>query len=195
MRIISGTLKNQQILSPPGLHTRPTSNRLRETLFNICQGFIDKARFLDLFAGSGAIGLEALSRGAEECTFIDHNRGCARCIETNLANMKLGRQGKVLTGDTFTWLERLSKSPQKYTIIYADPPYDAQLDVDGVNITYSQHLLYLIDKSPLLEHGGMLFIEDSKASKPIPKDLSTLKLISERRTGRSTLLQFQCHRS
>lgn len=192
MHIISGTLKNQVILSPEGALTRPTSSRLRESLFNICQGYIEGARFLDLFAGSGAVGLEALSRGASHCTFVDSDRSSTRCIQANLQKMGLVTQGKVIMGNAFAWLERLSKTSRPYSIIYADPPYDASMAEGKERIAFSQRLLTMVDELNLLEKGGMLFIEDSTNFRPQSMALKKLEPVSARRSGRSTLLQFRC---
>lgn len=191
MHIIGGTLKNHAIISPKGTTTRPTSGRLRETLFNICQGYIEEARFLDLFAGSGAMGLEALSRGAAQSTFVDSDRHSIRCIQENLKTMGLDAKGKAIMGNVFAWLERLGREATPYTIIYADPPYDATMNDGSGAVSFSQRLLIMVDKLPLLEKGGMLFIEDSTNFKPDQQELSTLEPVSARRAGRSTLLQFR----
>lgn len=187
MHIISGSLKNQSILTPKGCSTRPTSSRLRESLFNICQGHIEGARFMDLFAGSGAIGLEALSRGAASCDFVDSDRHSVDCIKKNLRNLHLEANGKIYPGSVFSWLEKLSKQEKVYDIIFADPPYDAKLH----EIPYSQRVLEFVDSHCILSPGGTLFIEDSSAFKPNPIALKTLELTNIRRSGRSTLLQFR----
>src|SRR5216110_3095239 len=89
MRVIAGTYKGRNLKSPPSLHVRPTSDRLRETLFNVIAPRIQEARFLDLCAGSGAVGIEALSRGATHVTFVDRSRKMYALIETNLKTLKV----------------------------------------------------------------------------------------------------------
>lgn len=191
MHIIGGKLKNHTIIAPTGLATRPTSSRLRETLFNICQGYIEGANFLDLFAGSGAMGLEALSRGASYCTFIDSDRNSFKAIQSNLEAMGQSQNGKVIMGNVFAWLERLSRENRRFDIIYADPPYDAQMKGPETPIAFSQRLIEIIDTLPLLRDEGVLFIEDSAKFKPSPQKLSTLEFVNQRQAGRSSLLQFR----
>jgi 16S rRNA (guanine966-N2)-methyltransferase len=191
MRITSGRLKNRQLKCPKGNETRPTSERLREALCNICQNYLEGARFLDLFAGSGAMGFEALSRGASSCTLIDQSRESTRCIQENIVQLKLESQTKVICGNVFTWLKKLSQQEMVFDIIYADPPYDAQLKLpDGSQIFYSQELLHFCDTHPLLAPNGTLFIEDSTHFQPDLSQLQALEYISSRRLGRSTLHQF-----
>jgi len=182
MRIISGLFKNRPLVTPKGLTTRPTSNKLRESLFNICQSYIQEARFLDLFAGSGAVGLEALSRGAKHATFIENDRTSAKCIRENLATLESRTQADVICGDVFAQMQRLNKAGMKFDIIYADPPYEAE---------FSEKVVSLVDASNLLADGGMLFVEDSRRGHGEYATLTTLKLLSRREMGRSTLLQFQ----
>jgi 16S rRNA (guanine966-N2)-methyltransferase len=189
MHIIGGKLKNHAVIAPKGMHTRPTSSKLRQTLFNICQHYVEGVHFLDLFAGSGAMGLEALSRGAADSTFIDNDRNSIKAIQQNLASMSLA--GKVLSGNVFSWLERLARDNKRYGIIYADPPYDTSIQTGPNIISYSQKLLDILDELPLLEENGMLFIEDSAKFNPDSRLLNSLQLVSSRQAGRSTLLQFR----
>lgn len=191
MHIISGSLKNHPIIAPKGSHTRPTSGRLRGTLFNICQNDIENANFLDLFAGSGAMGLEALSRGATKSTFVDNDIHSIRCIHANLKSMELADQAIVVKENVFSWLDKMAKKSPLYTIIYADPPYDALMKEGNSTITFSERLLQQIDAGALLAAGGLFFIEDSVGFKANLQKLTTLKLVSERHSGRSKLLQFQ----
>lgn len=193
MYIVAGTHKRKAIAVPKDSDVRPTSAKLRESLFNICQGFIDDARFLDLFAGSGAMGLEALSRGAAHATFVDCNRESYRCIQSNLENLALTNRAQVLFGDVFTQIEKLAKQGKKFDIIFADPPYDSWLSPGtDEKISYSTHLLTLIDQQQLLTPSGYLFIEDSRSSTPLTENhaLTSLVLISSRRMGRSSLQQY-----
>src|SRR5436305_1632219 len=102
MRIIAGTFKNRRLIAPKGDATRPTTEQLRESLFNICQHYLEGAHFLDLFAGSGAMGLEALSRGASYATFVDNNKESVGYIHANVEALKVGGHSKVICGDVFT---------------------------------------------------------------------------------------------
>jgi len=190
MHIYAGTHKNKKLIAPKGQLTRPTTGRLRETLFNICQAAIEEAHFLDLFAGSGAMGIEALSRGAKDAIFIDNSKESLRCVEQNLRQLGLEKQAQVLFGDVFSWLAKLAKQPRKFNLIYADPPYDLWTYSKGDRLSFSTRLLKLIDEHDLLLPSGMLFIEDSSSSQPDPIPLQNLQLKSSRSIGRSVLQQY-----
>jgi 16S rRNA (guanine(966)-N(2))-methyltransferase RsmD len=190
MHIISGKFKNQKLIVPKDNITRPTSGRLRESLFNICQGYMEDALFLDLFAGSGAIGFEALSHGAKKVTFVDDAKESFKSIEANAKSFGVERQVEILYGDVFEQLLRLEKKNKQFDIIYVDPPYDAFKTLDKVPVSFSALVLKMIDEGNLLKSGGDLFIEDSLDSKPETDQLQTLKLKSSRRLGRSFLQQF-----
>jgi 16S rRNA (guanine966-N2)-methyltransferase len=191
MRIISGLYKNRTIDSPKGLLTRPTSERLRGALFNICQTFIEGAEFLDLFAGSGAMGLEALSRGAQRATFLDSNREALRSIKKNVEQFHCADKAVILNGDVFIWLEKLNKQNFQYDIIYADPPYDMKIEWQGNPMSFSDCVMKIVDESHLLKKGGVLFVEDSASSHSPTHELKTLQLKDSRRIGHSVLHQYQ----
>lgn len=191
MRIIAGLYKNQKIVSPKGLVTRPTAEKLRQALFNICQAYIEDAEFLDLFAGSGAMGLEALSRGARLATFVDANRDSIRSIKENLQALDIKEKGIVVGGDVFAQLEKLSKQGRQYDIIYADPPYDAITYFQGEQMSFSERVVRMVDSSQLLKESGRLFVEDSSDSQPAVKNLQNLELADTRRMGRSALQQYR----
>lgn len=180
MEIIAGTYRRRRLFAPKGLTTRPTSSRLRGALFNIVQNQIQGASFLDLFAGSGAMGLEALSRGAKRAVFIESNKEAVRCIRENIKNLGVEEQSLVLIGDAFRLVEKLIRENESFELIFADAPYDESI---------AYRLLALVDESPILNSEGMLFIEDS--AKTHSASLKTLTLLSDRRTGRSTLHQYQ----
>lgn len=190
MKIVAGTFKHRKINAPKSDAVRPTSERLRESLFDICQGYIQDAAFLDLFAGSGAMGLEAISRGAKSATFIDNNRESIRCIQQNVENLGIKDQTQVFSGDVFEAIAKLSQRGKVYGIIYADPPYDSWKNQKGQLVSYSRHLLELIDKSSLLIPSGLFFIEESVDAAPEELELTTLKLLSSRRLGRSILQEY-----
>lgn len=145
MRILAGIYKNRILASPKGSQTRPTSSKMRASVFNILQNQIEGAHFLDLFAGSGAMGLEALSRGAASATFIERDREATRCIQQNLKT--LDAEGTVIKADVTTGLKRLD---QTYDIIYIDPPYD--LDISS--------LIEILPK--LLSEEGIILLEQRK---------------------------------
>ncbi len=191
MRIVAGTYKNRTLKAPKGLTTRPTSEKLRAALFNMIQHQVEGAVILDLFAGSGAMGLEALSRGASKAVFVDSHREAAQCIKENLSALQVGLQGEVWQGDVFDFLERCIKQGRVFDLIYADPPYDATRFFQGKKMSYSLRLLHLLDAGSVLKPGGRVFIEDSALSKELARDFERLKFISSRQFGRSNLLEFQ----
>ncbi|HXF42958.1 MAG TPA: 16S rRNA (guanine(966)-N(2))-methyltransferase RsmD, partial [Pyrinomonadaceae bacterium] len=122
MRIIAGEYGGRVLKSPPGNKTRPTSDKLRETLFNILSGRTEGARFLDLCAGTGAVGIEAISRGADFVTFVDRSRKACALIEENLDLLAVPEEMTEIlsiTAENFT----SKKVEQSYDIIYYDPPY------------------------------------------------------------------------
>lgn len=182
MQIVGGKFRGHKINAPKTSSTRPTSSRLREALFNIVQSYIDEASFLDLYAGSGAMGLEALSRGAAKATFVDNNKEAISCIQANAKHLKVEMLTTALNGDVFRTVERLTEKTQ-FDIIYADAPYSKEHSP-------SYRLLQFMDESSLLKDGGMLFIEDVLASHEV-NDLKNLQLISVRSAGPSFLHQYQ----
>ncbi|HZT92371.1 MAG TPA: 16S rRNA (guanine(966)-N(2))-methyltransferase RsmD [Gaiellaceae bacterium] len=118
MRIIAGTHRGHRITAPKGRETRPTSDRVRENAFNLI-GSVDGAEVIDLFAGSGAMGLEALSRGAASATFVEADRDACRAINANLDRLHL--RGTVLCQDV---LRALAQERRRYDLVLCDPPYD-----------------------------------------------------------------------
>jgi 16S rRNA (guanine966-N2)-methyltransferase len=189
MHIIAGTYKNRILATPKSALTRPTSAKLRETLFNICQGNITGAHFLDLFAGSGAMGLEALSRGAQSATFVDSSKESIQCISKNIETLGVKTLSKVIFKDVFMALEKFLKESLQFDIVYIDPPYEKKGYFGGELTSYSQRLLLAFDTLPLVKEGGLLYIEDIAPHFSI--NLETLQLLSSRRAGKATLYEFQ----
>lgn len=124
MRIIAGSYRSRPLQAPPGLATRPTSDRLRETLFNVLAPRIQGARFLDLFAGSGAVGIEALSRGAASVDFVEHAEPALRVLKKNLTQLGLTSGFRIHAANVGTTLKRI-KSGTEFDLVFLDPPYDA----------------------------------------------------------------------
>jgi 16S rRNA (guanine966-N2)-methyltransferase len=181
LKIIAGNLKNRSIIAPKGDTTRPTSSRLRETLFNICQQQIAEAEFLDLFAGSGAMGFEAISRGAKFATFVDKDRNAVQCMRKSVEIFELKSSTLVIQGDVMQAVERFIRQEKQFDIIYADPPYEDR---------YSNILLKEIDRTKILKADGTFFLEEGSKVKLDFDSLTTLKLMSKRVSGQSTLFEF-----
>ena len=151
MRVIAGKARSLKLMTPPGMDTRPTTDRTKETLFNILQPEIGGARFLDLFSGSGAIGIEALSRGAAFAVFVEKDRAAAECIKKNLAFTKLGDNGQILRKDVGAALKSLEKG-EPFDLIFMDPPYGRGLE---------RQVLEYLAHSSLLAEEGMVVVEAS----------------------------------
>jgi 16S rRNA (guanine966-N2)-methyltransferase len=121
LRIVAGRWGGRRLQAPPGDATRPTSDRVREALFSILEARVVDARVLDLFAGSGALGIEALSRGAAEATFVDSAPAAIRSIKANLE--ALGAQAEVRRADARRFLSGASGEARQYDLVFLDPPY------------------------------------------------------------------------
>ena len=173
MRIIAGSKRGARIAAPRGLATRPTGDRVREAAFNLI-GAVDDARVLDLFAGSGALGLEALSRGAASVTFVESDRAACRTIVDNLAKLKL-TGARVICGDA-VWAAR--QESRLYDLILVDPPYEAWSELEP---KLAPHL------ARLLAPGGLLVVETGERTEPqLPLPIRT-----SRRYGSARLTLFE----
>ena len=131
MRVISGKARSLRLKTIDGDLTRPTTDRIKETLFNIIGNNVIDSVFLDLFSGSGGIGIEALSRGAARCDFVDNNPKCIKVINDNLTFTKLLDGANVVKSDVRSFIS--SKKGKKYDIIFIDPPYRAGVERDVLN--------------------------------------------------------------
>lgn len=178
-RIIGGQYKNRTLATPKGESTRPTSSMVREAVFNICQHIIEGSRFLDLFAGCGAMGIEAVSRGAASATCVESHSEAVRVIRRNIADLGIADQVNVYPGDAIRILRKLSPS---FELIYADPPYE--------NYAVYETLLTQIDQGDLLVGGGHLFLEAAAEMPELVYQPVRLCLRSRRRYGRSQLLHY-----
>jgi 16S rRNA (guanine966-N2)-methyltransferase len=125
MRVIAGTYRSRPLVAPPGLSTRPTSDRLRETLFNVLAPRIQGAAFLDLYAGSGAIGIEALSRGAASVTFVERAAPALKVLRANLESLSLTQGFRINSGSVVAYLRGRPSGAAEFDIVFLDPPYEA----------------------------------------------------------------------
>ena len=124
MRVITGTARGRKLRELPGMETRPTTDKVKESIFNIIQFDIEGRRVLDLFGGTGQLGIEALSRGAAHCTFVDLRREAAAVIRENLQVTRLADQARVVQGDSLSFL---ASCREKFDLILLDPPYHTDL--------------------------------------------------------------------
>lgn len=152
LRVIAGSAKGRKLLTPEGMNTRPTTDRLREALFGMIQFDVPETEFLDLFAGSGAIGIEALSRGAARLDCVEQSPQAVSCIRTNLKTVQMEDRATVWKTSVEKALEVLSAGGRTFDIIFMDPPYDKG---------WEDKIVALIFKYRLLKPEGMLIVESS----------------------------------
>jgi 16S rRNA (guanine966-N2)-methyltransferase len=178
LRIIGGQFKGRILKTPKGPTTRPTQGMLRESVFNICQNEIQGAHFLDLFAGSGAMGLEALSRGACHATLVESDRKALSSIRENIAILQVASQTTLLACDAKQAVKRLAGS---FDIMYIDPPYQ----------TPAAPFVEELVARGLVTDGAILFIEERSHPNPSPPRFSFLSLVDSRRFGEALLHQYR----
>ncbi len=152
MRVIAGKARSIPLKCLEGIHTRPTTDRIKETLFNMISAEIPGCRFLDLFSGSGAIGIEALSRGASEAVFVEKNRAAVNVIRDNLSKTGLAADARVMNTDCRQAIALLEKEGLRFDIIFMDPPYDRQLEHD---------ILECLRKSSIADEDTLIITEAS----------------------------------
>ena len=152
MRVIAGTAKRLQLKTVKGDNTRPTTDRIKETLFNMLQNDIEDCRFLDLFSGSGAIGIEALSRGAKEAVFVENNKEAINCIKENLRFTKLANSGIVMAYDVMSAISMLEGRNAKFDIVFMDPPYNKEIEKEVLN---------RLKQSEIIDSDTMIIVEAS----------------------------------
>lgn len=150
MRVIAGTARRLLLKTPEGLDTRPTTDRIKETLFNILMPALPDAVFVDLFSGSGGIGIEALSRGARKAYFVENNQKAIACITENLEHTHLTDKSIVLRQDVFSVLRGGIK--ETADIIFLDPPY---------NQSYDRRVLELLQNAPFVNEDTLIVVEAS----------------------------------
>lgn len=176
MRVISGSAKGRKLFSVPGSSTRPITSRVKEALFNILSYDIIRARVLDLFAGTGAVGIEALSRGAEHVVFIERARKAIEVVHRNLELTRLEDRATVIRMDAFRYIEQAPEE-QQFDIIYVAPPQYHALWADA---------LHSLDDKDLLAPDGLVIVQiHPKEYEPLP--LRNLEVVDERSYGSTSL--------
>ncbi len=163
MRVIAGLRKGLKLKSPEGLGTRPTTDRVKESLFNLIQFHFPTQRALDLFAGSGALGLEALSRGTAYCDFVDSGRDAVALVKENLSAARFEGQAGVHQMDARSFLLQASAP---YDVIFLDPPYNKGM---------LEPVIKGIAEQNLLKDGGILVAETERGGEPVPDTYYSVK--------------------
>ena len=186
MRIITGSARGIAIKVPRS-ELRPTTDRVREAIFSMLGDLVPGARVLDLFAGSGALGLEALSRGADSCVFVEQHRVACACIEGNMKTARL-QNGRVMRADAFATIEKLSADGGTFDLILADPPYAKKPgDPD-----FAQRLI----QSPALRHllrDGGWFVLETMVTKRADEAMRHWTIVRDRAYGETRVLLLQPH--
>ncbi len=175
MRIIAGTARSRRLVGPPGETTRPMTDRMRESLFSSLAALIPGSVIVDLFAGTGSMGLEALSRGAAEVTFVERDRAALRALQTNIETV--GLESRVLSGDVERFLDR---GQGRFDLAFVDPPYALPL----------ASLVEMMKKlSPLLAQSGIAVVHRRYGEEP-PETIDDLELVNRRRYGGAELWRY-----
>ncbi len=154
MRVISGSARGKRLQAPAGLHTRPITDMIKEALFNVWSHDIVDASLLDLFAGSGSVGIEALSRGVGRVVFVDNDRNCIKIIKENLSNCGFVAGFEVFHNDVFRAVDLLSRHKESFDYIYVDPPF--------TNDKIFNEIMQVLGKASILASDGVLVIRTKK---------------------------------
>ena len=180
MRVISGSARGTTLNSIDDISTRPTLDRVKESLFNIIQNQIEDAIILDLFAGSGAIGIEFLSRGAEKAYFCDKSQKAINMVEKNLEKTKLKDKAVIFNTDYIDCINKISNI--EFDIVFLDPPYKENFSIKAIE---------KINENKLLKKGGIIIIETDEPEREI-KEIKNTKIDYEkydlRKYGRASLI-------
>ncbi len=175
MRVTSGLFHGRRLQAPPGQEVRPTTDKVRQAIFNILVHEIQDARVLDLFAGSGALGIEAVSRGAEYAVFIEKNRQPLAALRRNLAHVSL--DSRVIEADWLAGIRELRARNESFDLVFADPPYGALCgDTIADAVLAENSTNGSVGKSSLLAPEGILIIESGVRDEPVTK----MRLLKER---------------
>ena len=179
MRVVGGIKKGRRLASFTGRSIRPTSDKVREAVFNILPRDFPFKKVLDLFAGTGAMGIEALSRGAGDAVFVDNDRVSIGVIKKNIEACGLESAARIIKKDALDAIRSLSKRGEKFDLIFIDPPYESALVEKSIRA---------VDEEGILSADGFLVAETSKRA-PVSLELSNLERVDERSYG-DTLVYF-----
>ncbi len=182
MRIISGRFKGKKLHSVRGLTIRPTADRLRESIFSILSHRVLNAMVLDLFAGTGALGMEALSRGAESAVFVDNNPGALSVIQRNITSCSFDKQAHIIKWDIKKNLNCLKSAGTAFDLVFMDPPYNQGM---------VKPALFNLEQTGSLEKGARIVVEHSPLES-IPDPVFMFEIADQRKYGK-TLVSFLTH--
>ena len=171
MRVIAGIARSVPLITPRGLETRPTSDQIKETLFNMLQGYIEGSNFLDLYAGSGQIGIEALSRGAEFAAFVEKSDEAVKCSKANVDKTKFADKSMILKLEVLSGIRTLELEKKRFDIVFLDPPYNQGLE---------QGILTALVGSAILNDEVIIIVEASKNTDFSFVDYLGLKIVKDK---------------
>lgn len=181
VRVIAGSARGMQLRVPQGTRVRPTSGRVRTSLFSILGGAVVEARVLDLFAGCGSLGIEALSRGAARCCFVEKGRAALAALKANLAKARLADRAEVVRADVFAIVAELeARGP--FDLVFADPPYDVLHQAPAQLVA----LLEELAESPALDPAATIVVQHGSRT-PLPDAIGPLRVTDCRRYANTTL--------
>lgn len=192
MRIIGGLAKGRKLFCPKGLNTRPAQDKIREAVFNILAQVVEGSIVLDLFAGTGALGIEALSRGARQCVFIERDVRALQAVQKNLKLTGLAYRGIVIKGDVLKCLPKLREMGAQFGLIFVDPPYalwERPKEREGLF-----DLLSALSGEPVLLEPQVILVLRYRTHKvELPENLGSLHLFDRRSYGDTTLAFWRLH--
>ncbi|MEK7288853.1 MAG: 16S rRNA (guanine(966)-N(2))-methyltransferase RsmD [Planctomycetota bacterium] len=189
MRVIAGSARGIGLTSVKGDKTRPIQDRTKESLFNILSGIIQDSRVMDLYAGTGAIGIEALSRGAASCIFVEHNKQVIQIIKDNLAATGLQNKATVIKCDVLEMASYLERDSIKLDIVFAAPPYP----LVEKNAYRSELLTFfsILSEKHIIQPEGIVILQQRKAEFQMPPEAACLELFDTRMYGDTQVLFFR----
>lgn len=179
MRVIAGESRGRKLVAPAGMATRPTADRVRQSLFDMIAVRWAGGAVLDVFAGSGALGIEALSRGAAAAVFLEQHPSALKAVEANLAALRYGDRATVLRGDFRAGLRRLAGEGRRFVLVFIDPPYEA-----GLRDEAAQRV------TPLLAPGALIAVETADTEPPFAAPAGWMPE-AERKYGRTLIYLYR----
>jgi 16S rRNA (guanine966-N2)-methyltransferase len=181
MRVVSGSKKGHPLQAVPGKGTRPTVDKVKESVFNMIGPYFNGGSALDLYAGTGGLGIEALSRGMDRCIFVDANRRAVTVVRDNLSSTGLKEQAEVFCNDANRALKALIKRELSFDVVFLDPPY-AEQEIESQ--------IAIMDVHSLLHEGSLVVAEHSSAD-ILPENIGSVVKIKETEYGQTTITVFR----
>ncbi len=177
MRVISGKVRGLKLNAPKNDDVRPTTDRVKETLFNMINSYIMDSDILDLFAGTGSLGIECLSRGANKCVFVDSSKESINIVKSNIKKARVENESTVLNIDFKGAIKSLSLKNQQFDVIFMDPPYYKNMFSDALNA---------VDSNNLLKEDGIIVVEHDTADE-FPEEIGRLYKTKDKKMGNTTM--------